>query len=148
MSVTSISADRLKELGITRIQGLDAIAPNIVVTDAAANGMGTIVYIRGIGAVSVSSYSDAPISIYIDGVVQQRPVGNAFDVPDVDRVEVLRGPQGTLFGRNTTGGAVAIYTKKPSQDFGGSVEIGYGNDNELITSAVVNTGELGTSGVR
>jgi iron complex outermembrane receptor protein len=148
ISVTAISSQRLKALNIDRIEGIDTIVPNLLISDAPANGMGTIVYIRGIGAISVSSYSDPPISIYVDGVVQARPVGNAFELPDVDQVEVLRGPQGTLFGRNTTGGAIAIYTKKPAQDFGGSAEFGYGNYNEVSSQLVLNTGELGQSGWR
>lgn len=148
IAVTSLSANFLKQLDITKVEGLDTVAPNIIIAEGVSNGMGTIVYIRGIGAISVAAYSDPPVSIYVDGVVQARPVGNAFDLPDVDRIEILRGPQGTLFGRNTTGGAVTIYTKKPAQDFGGSVEFGYGNYNEINTSLVLNTGEIGDSGVR
>jgi iron complex outermembrane receptor protein len=147
LSVTSLSPSMLKALDITRIQGLDTIAPNLVIDEGTASGFGAIVYIRGIGAISVTSYSDPPVSIYVDGVVQARPNGNAFDLPDVERVEVLRGPQGTLFGRNTTGGAISIYTKKPAQEFGGSVEFGYGNFNELNASMILNTGEIGNSGV-
>ncbi len=146
ISVTSVSADTLKALDITKLAGLDNVVPNVTITEGVANGMGAIVYIRGIGAISVAAYSDPPVSIYIDGVVQARPTGNAFDLPDVDHIEVLRGPQGTLFGRNTTGGAVAIYTKKPAPVFGGFAEIGYGNYNEVIADLVLNTGELFHSG--
>jgi iron complex outermembrane receptor protein len=148
ISVTSITANTLKELDISRINGLDTVTPNLVFTEGVANGTGLIVYIRGIGAISVAAYSDPPIGIYIDGVVQARPVGNAFDLPDVEHVEVLRGPQGTLFGRNTTGGAIAIYTKKPAQDFGGTASVSYGNYNEIDGSLVLNTGELWNSGWR
>ncbi|MDB5396496.1 MAG: TonB-dependent receptor [Rhodospirillales bacterium] len=148
ISVTSITANTLRELDIHRIIGLDAVTPNLVFTEGVSNGTGTIVYIRGIGAISVSAYSDPPIGIYIDGVVQARPVGNAFDLPDVEHVEVLRGPQGTLFGRNTTGGAIAIYTKKPAQDFGGSALFSYGNFNEIEGSLSVDTGEIANSGWR
>jgi iron complex outermembrane recepter protein len=147
ISVTAVSADRLKSLDITRVNGIATVTPNLMISDAPSNGLGTIVYIRGIGQISVSSYADPPIAIYVDGIVQPRPVGNAFDLPDVDRVEVLRGPQGTLFGRNTTGGAIAIYTKKPTQDFGGTVTFGYGDYNEIESAIVLNTGELGDSGV-
>jgi iron complex outermembrane receptor protein len=147
ISVTALSPAMLKSLDINRIQGLDQIAPNLIIDEGTASGFGAIIYIRGVGAISVTSYSDPPVSVYIDGVVQARPNGNAFDLPDVDHVEVLRGPQGTLFGRNTTGGAISIFTKKPAQEFGGSFEFGYGNYNELNTSLTVNTGELGNSGV-
>ena len=147
ISVSSLSAATLKDLAISKIDGLDQVTPNLVVEEGTANGMGQIIYIRGIGAVSVASYSDPPVSVYLDGVIQARPVGNAFDLPDVERVEILRGPQGTLFGRNTIGGAVAITTKKPAQDFGGSVAFGYGNYNETTAAIILNTGELGNSGV-
>lgn len=148
ISVTSITANTLRELDITRINGLDSVTPNLVFTEGVANGTGLIVYIRGIGAISVAAYSDPPIGIYLDGVVQARPVGNAFDLPDVEHIEVLRGPQGTLFGRNTTGGAIAIYTKKPAQDFGGSASVSYGNYNEVDGSLTLDTGELWNSGWR
>jgi iron complex outermembrane receptor protein len=147
ISVTSLSPTMLKALDINRIQGIDTIAPNILIDEGTASGFGAIIYIRGIGAISVTSYSDPPVSVYVDGVVQARPNGNAFDLPDVERVEVLRGPQGTLFGRNTTGGAISIFTKKPAQEFGGSVEFGYGNFNELNASVILNTGEIGNSGI-
>jgi iron complex outermembrane receptor protein len=147
IAVTSLSAATLKDLAISKIDGLDQVTPNLVVEEGVSNGMGQIIYIRGIGAVSVASYSDPPVSVYIDGVIQARPVGNAFDLPDVEHVEILRGPQGTLFGRNTTGGAVSITTKKPAEDFGGSIIFGYGNYNETTASIVLNTGEIGNSGV-
>jgi iron complex outermembrane receptor protein len=148
ISVTSITANTLKDLDINRINGLDSVTPNLVITEGVANGTGAIVYIRGIGAISVAAYSDPPIGIYVDGVVQARPTGNAFDLPDVEHIEVLRGPQGTLFGRNTTGGAIAIYTKKPAQEFGGSASVSYGNYNEVEGSFVVDTGEIANSGWR
>lgn len=148
LSVTALSADTLKSMNITRIQELGSVTPNLVIRDAASNGMGTIAYLRGIGSISVQSLGDPPINIYVDGVVRPRPTGNAFDLPDVERVEVLRGPQGTLFGRNTTGGAIAMYTKAPTESFGGSVAAAYGENNEVNTSLVVNTGTLGDTGIR
>ena len=148
IAVSAVSSEQLKALNITRLQGLDTVVPNLQISDAPSNGLGTIVFIRGIGAVSVSAYSDPPIGIYLDGVVQARPVGNASDLPDIERAEVLRGPQGTLFGRNTTGGLIALYTKKPTQDFGGSAEFAYGRYNEVNANVVLNTGELGKSGVK
>ncbi len=148
LSVTALSGDLLDSLNVTRVQELASFSPNLIISDAPSNGMGTIVYLRGIGVISMQASSDPPINIYVDGVVQARSTGNAFDLPDIDRVEVLRGPQGTLFGRNTTGSAIAIYTKRPSETFGGEVEFAYGRDNEINASFVVNTGELGDSGVR
>jgi len=65
---------------------------------------------------------------YVDGVLYARPASTALDFIDVDRIEVLRGPQGTLFGKNTTAGAVLVTTRKPSRTNGASFEFGYGND--------------------
>ncbi|MBY0511715.1 MAG: TonB-dependent receptor [Rhodospirillaceae bacterium] len=148
LSVTALGADALKSMNITRIQELGAVTPNLVIRDAASNGMGTIAYLRGIGSISVQVLGDPPINIYVDGVVRPRPTGNAFDLPDVERIEVLRGPQGTLFGRNTTGGAIALYTKAPTEEFGGSLSASYGKNNEVSTEVVVNTGALGDTGIR
>ncbi len=103
-----------------------------MISDAPSNGMGTIVFIRGIGQISVSSYADPPIAIYVDGIVQPRPVGNLRSTCRTSTGSRFCAiPQGTLFGRNTTGGAIAIYTKKPTQDFGGTVTFGYGDYNEI-----------------
>lgn len=143
LSITAMSAARLDALNVTRVQELSKFTPNLTISDAPSNGMGTIVYLRGIGQIAVTSYSDPPVSIYVDGVVQARPVGNAFDLPDIDHVEVLRGPQGTLFGRNTTGGAISIYTRRPADTFGGSIKLEYGNYNEVNTALVLNTGPIG-----
>src|SRR5579862_6524328 len=89
ISVTAVSAAQLRDLDITQVKGVANVTPNLMISDAPSNGMGTIVYIRGIGQISVSSYADPPIAIYVDGIVQARPVGNAFELPDIDRIEVL-----------------------------------------------------------
>ncbi|OCC22959.1 hypothetical protein MB02_14435 [Croceicoccus estronivorus] len=145
IAVSSLSSDELATRNITNVAEIANATPNLSVLEAPSNGTGSIVYIRGIGAIDATASADPPTTIYVDGVVQARPTGNAFDLPDLDRVEVLRGPQGTLFGRNTTGGAIAIYTSKPTEEFSGKAEIGYGRFNELRASAVLNTGRLGNT---
>jgi iron complex outermembrane receptor protein len=85
------------------------------------------VYIRGVGQDDVIATTDAGVGLYVDGVYLARSQGALFDLLDVERIEVLRGPQGTLYGRNTIGGAVNVITTKPSADWGGRGEVRLGN---------------------
>lgn len=148
LSVSSLTADSLTERNITSVAQIANITPNLNIVAAPSNGAGTIVYLRGIGAIGATADADPPVTIYVDGVVQPRPTGNAFDLPDLERIEVLRGPQGTLFGRNTTGGAISIVTSRPTEEFGGKAEISYGRFNDAKAQVVLNTGELGDSSVK
>src|SRR3546814_10756941 len=74
-------------------------------------------YIRGIGTSNSNPSSENSVAIYIDGVYQPAPFGNFFEFNNIDRIEVLKGPQGTLFGRNATGGVIQIITRDPKQEF-------------------------------
>ena len=148
LSISSLSADSLAERNVIGVHQLANITPNLNIVAAPSNGAGAIIYLRGIGAIGSTADTDPPVTIYVDGVVQPRPTGNAFDLPDVERIEVLRGPQGTLFGRNTTGGAIQIVTSRPTEEFGGKAEISYGKYNDAKASVVLNTGELGETSLK
>ncbi len=91
---------------------------------------------------------DPPIGQYLDGVYVAGVTSTNFDLVDVQRVEVLRGPQGTLFGRNTTGGAINIVTKTPDDVFGLSEKFTYGSYDEIATRTTMNTGQIGSSGLK
>lgn len=82
--------------------------------------------------------ADPGVGLYLDGVYISRGVGNVLDVLNVQRIEVLRGPQGTLFGRNTIGGAVSVVTEKPSSEFGGKVELTTGRFNRFQAKGIIN----------
>ena len=148
LAVSAITAAAIEARGITDVSALTAIAPNITVTTAPASSANTAIFIRGIGDQEPVLTSDAPVSIYVDGVVLGRSTGAVFDLVDLERIEVLRGPQGTLYGRNTIGGAVNFITAKPAQEFGIKQRFSYGSFNQWQSRTTIDTGELGTSGLR
>jgi len=108
LSISAISGAQLETLNIVRIDGITQLAPSLRITQASGSGNAPAIYIRGIGTLSTALYVEPAVGVYIDGVYNPRPSGNTFDLPDIASVEVLRGPQGTLFGRNTTGGAILL----------------------------------------
>ena len=148
VAVTAFSEERLQELNPTNVYSLNALAPNLVVAPAVGASTGANFYIRGIGQSDPSPYLDAANAVYINGVLRARTSASLSELGEVERIEVLRGPQGTLFGRNTTGGAVSIFTPAPTQDFNGRVMLGIGTDGERAAQVAINTGELGKSGIR
>ena len=105
VAVTALDADALREAGVRNLADLNQIAPNIDV--AVANGTAPLasIYIRGVGQRNTGANIDSGVGIYIDDMYVGRPDGALLDLNDVQSVQVLRGPQGTLFGKNTTGGA-------------------------------------------
>jgi iron complex outermembrane receptor protein len=148
VSVSAVSTEQIHALNITRLDGIQQLAPNLTVVTNGPSSVAPMLFLRGIGSPSVALYSEPPVALYLDGVYTPRPTSAAFDVPDMRNIEVLRGPQGTLFGRNTTGGAILITTESPHQDPGGSARISYGSDNDLLGSLVVHTGNIGGAPVR
>ncbi|MFC3712878.1 TonB-dependent receptor [Sphingoaurantiacus capsulatus] len=148
VAVTAIGGDKLEEMTTVRLSDIAALAPSIKVTSASGSANAPVIFIRGIGTITTAMYAEPSVGLYVDGVYMPRPSGNAFDLPDVERLEVLRGPQGTLFGRNTTGGAVLITTQTPRDEASGKVTFGYGTNNEVIVGGIIHTGEIGDSGFK
>lgn len=120
--VVKTGSDLMKS-GITSTQDLARIVPGLVFT---FTGSWAQPNMRGVSTTVTGPGSDNPVAIYLDGVYQGNQVGSAFELPDVDRIEVLKGPQGTLFGRNATGGAIQIFTKKPSFTWTGDLSASAG----------------------
>ena len=120
ISITAVTAKALQEKGINDVSKLTNIAPNVQL-DAGTPFSGSdavlSAYIRGIGQDDFAFNLDPGVGVYIDGVYLARSVGANTSMLDVDRVEILKGPQGTLFGRNTIGGAISIVTRDPGHDF-------------------------------
>lgn len=114
--ITALSSEQLITRNIVDITDIEKLSPNTDISSSSVNGTATQVFIRGIGQVNWSSTQDPKIGIYVDGVYLSRPQGGLVDLMDVEQVEILRGPQGTLFGRNTTAGLIQIINKKPSQE--------------------------------
>lgn len=113
------SAD-LRRAGVTNLRELSIAVPGLTYS---AQGPFAEPNIRGVATTLSGPGSDSPIAVYLDGIYLGNQVGNLFDLPDVDRIEVLKGPQGTLFGRNATGGAVSVYTRAPSNHFTGDFRV-------------------------
>ena len=145
LPVTAISGAQMEQLAVARLSGIAQLAPSLKVTQASGSANAPVVFIRGIGTIATTLYSEPSVGIYIDGAYTPRPQGNALDLPDIEQVEVLRGPQGTLFGRNTVGGALLLSTTAPKDAAGARVQMGYGTNDETIVSAVVHTGLIGGS---
>jgi iron complex outermembrane receptor protein len=114
------------------------VVPNVDVYEGnGTNGSGNV-FIRGVGARNTGVNFDSGVGIYVDGVYVSRPDGAILDNVDIQGIEVLRGPQGTLFGKNTTGGAILYTTNKPNEEFGGDAKVVAGNYNELDGVLTVN----------
>jgi len=114
LAVSALTAETIERRGITDVSSLTAAAPNLTVTTTGASTSNIALFIRGIGESETILTVDSPVGLYVDGIVLGRSSGAVFDLVDLERVEVLRGPQGTLYGRNTTGGAVNLISKRPA----------------------------------
>lgn len=115
LAVSAFDDGMLAEQGVSTIQDLAKLAPGLVVGGNAAFEFP--ISIRGISAAVAGVGADSPTAVYVDGVYMGRPAAAIFQLADVDRIEVLRGPQGTLYGRNAVGGAISIYSQSPSDEF-------------------------------
>ncbi|MDB3995280.1 TonB-dependent receptor plug domain-containing protein, partial [Gammaproteobacteria bacterium] len=136
--ITALGGDQIEARNITELADIGKLTPNMNFEAQGINSTVTNVFLRGIGQTNWSETQDPKIGIYIDGVYLSRPQGGMVDLIDVERVEVLRGPQGTLFGRNTTAGLVHIITKAPTDDFEGFVNLGIGTEGHRVLRGVVN----------
>jgi iron complex outermembrane receptor protein len=137
--ITALSAEQLVTRNLMEVRDLEKLSPNTSIDYSAVNGNAIQVFIRGIGQTNWAATQDPKIGMYVDGVYFSRPQGALVDFNDVERVEVLRGPQGTLFGRNTTAGLIHIINNRPSTDgFESDITLGAGNDGQSNYGLVVN----------
>ena len=136
ISMSAFSEDTLNNIGANDFSDLTALVPSLSVVGG--SDAFPITYIRGIGTNDTSIGADPSIGVYIDGVYASRLGGALTELLDVERVEILKGPQGTLFGRNSIGGAISIITKKPSEFLEGTFRVSLANFSTQKTSAVAN----------
>ena len=149
IAISAVQSEELELRGLSEAKDLSAIAPNVSVNGGTTNATAAVITIRGIPTPADETQGfDSPIGLYVDGVYMARSSASSFEVADIERVEVLRGPQGTLFGRNTTGGAINFITKLPDDEAGLKLRAGYGNYNAWNARAILNTGYFGGSGLK
>jgi iron complex outermembrane receptor protein len=139
ISMAVFSSEDLEARSISSLKELGQVTTNFSFYNHGQFGRGgAIVYMRGIGQEDPDIYWDPGVGVYVDGAYNGRMQGVDLDLMDLERVEILRGPQGTLFGRNTIGGAVNAVTAKPTDDFHGTAEITMGRFNRLDGKASIN----------
>lgn len=126
ISVSSYSAESLEQAKVRDMTDLSQISPSVSI-DTSTGASDTAIYIRGMGTSGNNAGFEQSVGIFIDGVYRGRPGSAMSDYVDIEGIEVLKGPQGTLFGRNTSAGVISVRTARPSYDTGGNVEISFGN---------------------
>ena len=140
LSVQAIGNEELEQAGVQSLNDLAQLAPTLRIVVGQSTTSGTIPQIRGIGTGSDNPGFEGAVGIFIDGVYRARAGSALADLPDIERVEILRGPQGTLFGKNTSAGAISIVTAGPSHDFGAWGELEAGDFGAARSSFGATTG--------
>lgn len=140
VSVTAFSQEDMDLRGFSNLQGIQESTPNLNFSIQSAGQNVARVTLRGIGTETLVGGGDPGVAVHIDGVYVGRNSVAAGDIFDVERVEVLRGPQGTLYGRNANGGSINILTRRPTQEFEANVDVSVGNYNARRFRGVVNGG--------
>src|SRR6476661_1941691 len=113
MAVSAVTAENLRNTGATDIRQLNKIAPSLLVSSTQSEAGAAVARIRGVGTVGDNPGLEGSVGVFIDGVYRSRTGIGLTDLGAIDRIEVLRGPQGTLFGRNTSAGLISVITAKP-----------------------------------
>lgn len=137
IAISAFSAAELERRQVTETLDLVNTVPNLIGANNTGVGTANQYYLRGLGNTESIATFDPPVGTYVDDIYVSRQNANNFGFFDVERIEVLRGPQGTLFGRNTTGGAVNVIMAKPKDTLGGFVELGYGKYDEKTARASI-----------
>lgn len=141
ISITSFTSEDLRARNITNLSNIAPYTPNLVFDQGTGNTGSSDtaqIFIRGIGQSDFLFTTEPGVGIYIDGVYLPRSIGSLMDLIDVQQIDVLKGPQGTLFGQNSVGGAINITTKEPTPDFGGEASATVGNYGRYDFSGTVN----------
>lgn len=132
-SVTAVSSSQIEQFDAVEIGDLQASAPNLTLHEGDAQN--TVAYIRGVGQLDSLAFADPGVGIYLDDVYLGRAQGSFLDVFDVERIEVLRGPQGTLYGRNTIGGAIKFVSRQPTESPEAYASVTYGAFDRIDVKA-------------
>ena len=139
IAVTAVSPVQLEQQGVVNVQNIGSVSPSFSASNAQTASGTVVLRIRGVGTTSNNIGFESAVGIFVDGAYQSRPGVALGEFVDVERVEVLRGPQGTLFGRNTSAGALNITNKRPDLGgFGGFVNATYGNFDHMSIQGAIN----------
>jgi iron complex outermembrane receptor protein len=138
VAITAVNAAMLENKAAVNVGDLTGAAPNLLITNQNSGAAAANLSIRGLTYADIEKSQEPTVGVVVDGVFIGTSTGQFFDFFDIEQIEVLRGPQGTLFGRNTIGGVINIKRTRPTGEFGGKAEVSYGKFNSLATRAVVN----------
>src|SRR5687767_13039119 len=142
IAVTAITGDALQNSGATDIRQLNQLSPSLLVSSSQTEATGAVARIRGIGTVGDNPGLESSVAVFVDGVYRSRSGIGLNELGEVERIEVARGPQGTLFGRNASAGLIHIITRRPEFEFGGYAELTYGNYDNIRAAGGI-TGPIG-----
>lgn len=137
LAVTALTSLQIERQQVTETLDLLRSVPNMQGNNNVTIGLSNSYFLRGIGNTESIATFDVPVGTYVDDIYIARQNGNNIELVDIERIEVLRGPQGTLFGRNTTGGAINVITRKPGEEFQAKGEVAYGRFNEIRGKASI-----------
>lgn len=129
IAISTFGEESIENLGISDITDVGAFSPNVKIVNAPASTSAATISIRGSVTTNPNINWEPTVGTYVDGVFIGKTMGSVFDMVELTRVEVLRGPQGTLYGKNTIGGAVNFITRKPSGEFHGKLRTSVGNED-------------------
>lgn len=138
ISIAAVSGASIADAHASTLQGIQGAVPNVSIGNFSNTPNNAVFSIRGIGVIEPDPYAGNTVAVVVDGIPQYFSIGALLDLYDVDRVEILRGPQGTLFGANTTGGVVNVVNAQPTKDFGGKLDLSYGNYRHFTLGGVLN----------
>ena len=139
IAVTAVTPEALEKQGVVNVQNITQVSPSFSTSNAQIASGTVVLRIRGVGTTSNNIGFESAVGIFVDGAYQSRPGIALSEFVDIERVEVLRGPQGTLFGRNTSAGALNITTKRPDlNEFGGFANATYGNFDLINVQGAIN----------
>ena len=137
LAVTAFSAETLQRQGALQVTDLQGAVPNLNIVQGRGSSNSTNIYIRGVGQPDALQTFDPAVGVYVDDVYYSRIRGTQFDLLDLERIEVLRGPQGTLYGKNTIGGALKLVSRRPGDEFRARGSVAYGSYNLIDIQAAV-----------
>ena len=148
IAISAVGSQFLESRGITSIDGLGSVSPNVKIERTPSNKTAAQISIRGSVTINPAITWEPAVGLYLDGVYVAKVQGSIFDIADLERVEVLRGPQGTLYGRNALAGAINLVSRKPSGELRASAEVTYGNYDYWRAKAVLDLPAAGPLSVK